>query len=131
MHAEGKPTGFVDALEFAKQQRVDALFIAASPLTGQFTSLFAEFSIANRIPVSCGITKMADRGCSMAYGQNFTRFIARWMTYVDRILKGAKPGGTADRAAHQVELVITLKNARSIGLKYPDPMLVFAERLIE
>jgi putative ABC transport system substrate-binding protein len=91
LFVEGKRTDFSGALETLRQENADAFFVALSPLTTQFASSFGEFTVANRLPSSCAITEMVDRGCLMAYGQSVASVIVRSLTYVDRILKGSSP----------------------------------------
>jgi putative ABC transport system substrate-binding protein len=129
--AEGTPVGFADALEALRRKKSEAFFVALSPSTGQFGSLFGEFTVSSRIPSSCGITEMAERGCLMAYGQSAKNFFAYAVTYVDKILKGAKPGDLPIEQPTKFELVINMKTANALGLKIPQSILLRADRVIE
>jgi len=129
--AEGTPAGFADALESIRRRKSDAFFVAASPTTTQFTSSFSEFTISSGIPSTCAITEMAEAGCLMAYGQSYRGFFSYAVTFVDKILKGAKPGDLPIEQPTKFELVINLKTARAIGVKIPQLLLVRADRVIE
>jgi putative tryptophan/tyrosine transport system substrate-binding protein len=90
-----------------------------SPRATASTSLFLEFALANKIPSSCGVIEMAERGCLMAYGQSYRNFFAHAATYADKILKGAKPGDMPLEQPTKFELVINLKTAKALGLTIP------------
>ncbi len=129
--AEGKPAGYADALNMVKQSRVDAFFVALTPTTGIIGRTLGDFSVANRLPSSCGLTEMADSGCTMAYGQSVKDFIVAAISYVARILNGAKPSELPIEQPTQFHLVLNLKSAKSIGLPVPPALSVFADRVIE
>jgi putative ABC transport system substrate-binding protein len=129
--AEGTPAGFADALEAVRRRKSEAFFVAASPMTTQFSSSFSEFTLASGIPSSCAITEMAEQGCLMAYGQSFKSFFSYAVTYVDKILKGAKPGDLPIEQPTKFELVINMKTAKALGIKIPQSVLLRADRVIE
>ena len=129
--AEGKPTGFADALEALKREKSEAFFVAASPNTTSLGATFGEFTLASRIPSSCGFTEMAEQGCLMSYGQSIADFWTKSTIYVDKILKGAKPGDLPIEQPTRFELVINLKTAKAIGIKVPQSLLIRADRVIE
>jgi len=129
--AEGNPAGFTEALDGIKRKKPDAFFVALSPTTGAFGLKFGQFTLANRIPSSCGIAEMAQDGCLMAYGQSAADIFAHSVTYVDKILKGAKPGDLPIEQPTRFQLVINLKTAKALGIKVPQSVLVRADRVIE
>ncbi len=129
--AEGKSSGFADALEALRRRKSEAFFIANSPSTGPFMASFAEFTLSSGIPSSGGVTEMAEQGCLMAYGQTARNFYSYAVTYVDKILKGAKPGDLPIEQPTRFELVINMKTARALGIKVPQAVLLRADRVIE
>jgi putative ABC transport system substrate-binding protein len=129
--AEGKPTGFADALEALKREKSEGFFVAHSPNTTSLGASFGEFTLASRIPSSCGYTEMAEQGCLMSYGQSLADVGTKSATYVDKILKGAKPGDLPIEQPTRFELVINLKTAKAIGIKVPQSLLIRADRVIE
>jgi putative ABC transport system substrate-binding protein len=129
--AEGNSTGFGAALEELRREMADAFFVALTPATFPFSSSFGEFTVAHRIPSSCAISEMADRGCLMTYGLSLVSFWTQAVTYVDKILKGAKPSDLPIEQPTKFELVINLTIANAIGLKVPQSLLLRADRVIE
>lgn len=129
--AEGKPAGFADALEAIRRSKSEAFFVAASPTTTQFTLSFSEFTLSSGIPSTCAITEMAEQGCLMAYGQSFKGFFSYAVKYVDKILRGEKPGDLPIEQPTKFELVINMKTAKALGLTIPQSILLRADRVIE
>lgn len=129
--AEGKRGSFADAMETVKRERAEAIYIALSPSTGPFNSMFTAFTLANRVPSSCGIVEFAEQGCLMAYGQSYIAFFTQSAIYIDKILKGAKAGDLPIEQPTRFELVINMKTAKAIGVKIPQSVLLRADRLIE
>ena len=129
--ADGKASGFNDALESLRREKSEAFFVALSPSTSTSGPLVAEFTVSSGIPSSCGITEMADQGCLKAYGQSFINFFNYALIFVDKILKGARAGDLPMEQPTRFELVINMKTAKALGLKVPQTILVRADRLIE
>jgi len=102
----------------------DALFVRE---TGNIVRLAAE----QRLPVMYGLREVVVAGGLMSYGASFTDLFRRAATYVDKILKGAKPADLPVEQASKFELVINLKTAKALGLTIPHSLLLRADEVIQ
>jgi ABC-type uncharacterized transport system substrate-binding protein len=91
----------------------------------------AEFAVKNRIPTISGWAEFAEGGNLMSYGPNLRNMYRRLATYVDKIVKGAKPADLPVELPTSVELVVNLKTAKTLGIKIPQSILARADRVIE
>ena len=91
----------------------------------------AEWSLKKKVPTISGWAQFADGGNIMSYGPNLAEASRRLAYYVDRILKGAKPGDLPVELPSRVELVVNQKTARAIGVSVPPAVLLRADRVIE
>jgi putative ABC transport system substrate-binding protein len=112
-------------------ERAEALVVVVDPLTVRHRGRIVELAAKNRLPAMYGFREFADAGGLMAYGVNVPELCRRAATYVDRILKGAKPGDLPIEQATKFELVINLKTAKTLGLKVPRSLLLRADQVIE
>ena len=94
-------------------------------------SELASLAARNRLPATIGISEFVDAGGLMSYGPNVPDLFRRAATYVDKILKGAKPGDLPVEQPTRIDLDINLKTARQIGLTIPQSLLLRANRVIE
>lgn len=67
----------------------------------------------------------------MSYGPDFSEFFSRAADFVDKILRGAKPGGIPVEQANKFELVVNLKTTKALGLNVPQALLALADEVIE
>jgi putative ABC transport system substrate-binding protein len=111
------------------QGRAEALVLPAGTptLRVQITS----FALRNRLPSIGGNNNWAVDGALMSYGPNSNDMFRRAATYVDRILKGAKPAELPVEQPTKFELVINLKTAKALGLTMPQSLLQRADKLIQ
>jgi putative ABC transport system substrate-binding protein len=90
-----------------------------------------ELVVKNRLPTIFGESESVDLGGLMYYGASLPDLFRRAATYVDRILKGAKPADLPVEQPKKFELVINLKAAKQIGLTIPQSVLYKADRVIK
>jgi putative ABC transport system substrate-binding protein len=111
--------------------RAEALIVVPSPLAfanrGQITSLAQK----HRLPTLYGQREYVDAGGLIAYGSNLADAWRRAATFVDKILKGAKPGELPIEQPTKFELVINLKTAKALGLTIPPSLLRRADEVIQ
>ena len=91
----------------------------------------AAFAIEHRLPAIGTVKEWAEAGFFMSYGTSFADLWRRSAAYVDKIIKGAKPGDLPIEQPTKFELVINMKTARFLNLKIPKSILVQADKVIE
>src|SRR5499427_2266913 len=119
------------AFSAISRDRVEALFMAPAPVFFAESRQIADFSSKRRLPSSCTSGEYAEVGCLMSYGVSQTDSFRRAAYFVDKILKGAKPGDLPVQLPMKFELVINLRTAKQIGLTIPPNVLARADRLIK
>jgi putative ABC transport system substrate-binding protein len=118
------------AFQEAKNGRADAVLMLPNPIHFSQRTRIAALAIKNRLPAIYGRPEYVDAGGLMNYGVSFTDLDRRAATYVDKILKGAKPEGLPVEQPTKFEFVINLKTAKQIGLTIPPNVLARADRVI-
>jgi putative ABC transport system substrate-binding protein len=113
------------------RDRPEALVLLADPLTLSQRLRIVEFATAERIPAMYEVSQFVEAGGLMSYGPDVDAVVRRSATYVDKILKGAKPGDLPVEQPTKFELVINLKTASALGIAIPQAVLVQADRVIE
>ncbi len=125
------PEDFDEAFQAAAHGRAEALLAFDDVLTlGPWTRLVA-LAAKRRLPTMYGLREFPDAGGLLSYGPNLRDQYRRTATYVDRILKGAKPGDLPVEQPTKFELVINMKTAKALGLTIPQSLLVRADELIQ
>jgi putative tryptophan/tyrosine transport system substrate-binding protein len=122
---------FDRAFEAALVDRVDALVAIEGVQTVMNLARIVDFATKSRLPAIYGLREFVDAGGLMAYGTDLSDLFRRSATYVDRILKGAKPADLPVEQPTKFELVINLKTAKALGLTIPPSLLARADHVIE
>jgi putative ABC transport system substrate-binding protein len=115
----------------ASKGRADAVLVLGSPVLNSKRTQIADLAIKSRLPATYYAPEWVEDGGLMSYGVSFTDSYRRAATYVDKILKGAKPADLPVEQPTKFELIINLKAAKQIGLTIPPNVLVRADRVIK
>ena len=118
------------AFEGAKG-RMDALYVAADPLANSNRVRINTLALAARLPTMQGVREYVEAGGLMSYGANIADGYRRAADYVDKILRGAKPGDIPVEQPTKFDLVINLTTAKALGLTIPDKLMALADEVIE
>src|SRR5262249_40643061 len=123
---------FDHAFSGITKERAQALMMpAANPVGFANRSQIASFAQKNRLPSIFSQREYVDAGGLMAYGPNTPDMHRRAATYVDKILKGAKPADLPVEQPKKFEFIVNLQTAKQIGLTIPPNVLVRADRVIK
>jgi putative ABC transport system substrate-binding protein len=126
------PRDIESAFRAAVKGRAHAvLMIVASSVVGDRRQEIVDLAVKSRLPVIYPFSSYVEVGGLMFYGANLTDLDRRAATFVDKILKGAKPADLPVEQPTKFELVINLKTARALELKIPSHLLMEADRVIE
>ena len=124
------PDDFESAFATMIRNRAEGFLISGGPVTWMRRQKIAELAVKNRLPGSHSLQEYAEAGLLMTYGANLEALYRRAATYVDKILKGAKPAELPVEQPTKFELVINLKAAKQI-LIIPPNVLARADRVIK
>lgn len=119
------------AFAAVKQERAEALVVLTDPFLRSQGRQIAELAMQQRLPTMFPIRDPVELGGLMSYGQNIADQYYRAATYVDKILKGAKPGDLPVEQPTKFDHVINLKTAKALGITIPPDLLVRADKVIE
>ncbi len=122
---------FAKTFEEATRARAGALAIMPDPLFAGNLKRIAELAAKSRLPSIFHLEEFVESGGLVAYGVDRSDQFRRAATYVDKILKGAKPADLPVEQPTKFELVINLKAAKQIGLRIPPNVLVRADKVIK
>ena len=114
-----------------EKERPDALTMFFDVRTTGYRVLVADFAKQRRLPTIFGAREFVDAGGLMSYASDSAEAFRRTATYVDTILKGAKPADLPIEQPTKYELVVSLKTAKTIGLTIPPSVLLRADQVIE
>ena len=115
----------------SRAERGSAVFVFGDPVTYSRAGEIAEVSLKNQLPVVSVLREYAVNGGLASYGPSFPDLVRSAAVYVDKILRGAKPGDLPFEQPAKFELIINLKTANSLGLTVPPAVLLRADQVIE
>ncbi len=126
-----EPDDIDEALSAMTRERPDAFFLVSDALTNLNRKRILEFATTHRMPAMYESGVLVRDGGLMAYGPTFDDMFSRAAIYVDRILKGAKPGDLPVEQPTRYYLVVNLKTAKGLGLAIPQSLLLRADEVIQ
>jgi putative tryptophan/tyrosine transport system substrate-binding protein len=109
----------------------DALYVCSEPLVNTNRIRVITLALGARLPTMYGYREFVESGGLMSYGPNIPDLFRRAGDYVDKILRGAKPGDLPVQQPTKFDLVINLTTAKALGLKIPESFLLRADEVIE
>jgi putative ABC transport system substrate-binding protein len=119
------------AFDVIIREHPEALLLLADPLTISQRSRIVEFAAEQRLPAIYETSNFVDVGGLISYGPSISDQYRRAATYVDKILRGAKPADLPIEQPTKFELVINMRAAKALGIKFPDSILLRADKVIE
>ena len=125
------PGDFEGAFEAAVTQRAGAVILPGDPLVTNLPGMLADLALKYRLPAMMDIKEFVEAGGLMSLGLDLVESYRRAATYVDKILKGAKPAELPMEQPTKFDLFVNLKTARVLGLTIPQSVLLQATRVIQ
>ncbi|HEY1269702.1 MAG TPA: ABC transporter substrate-binding protein [Candidatus Binatia bacterium] len=125
------PKDIESAFQAARKASADAVLVLGGPILAAHREALADLAIKSRLPATYSREEYVEKGGLMTYGPSITDLYRRAAVYVDKILKGAKPGDLPVEQPTKFELMINLKAAKQIGLTIPPNVLARADRVIK
>ncbi len=125
------PREFASAFSSMKAERAGAVFVLSDAMFFGQRKEIAAFAVSNRLPLVAHLREFAEVGGLMTYGPKVVDLHRRAAYFVDRILKGAKPGDLPVEQPTKFELVLNMRTANALGLTIPPSLLQRADQVIE
>ena len=113
------------------RESVQALYVSTESVAYASRVRINTLAMEARLPTMLGFSEYVTAGGLMSYGPSFPDLFRRAAEYVDKILRGAKPADIPVEQPIKFELVINLKTAKALGLKFPEALLLRADEVIE
>ena len=126
-----RPEQFDRAFSDVTRANAQALYVIDDPSFFAHRTILLKLASAARLPTIHDLRRWPEAGALMSYGPDLYDLFRRSATYVDRILKGAKPADLPVEQPTKFELVINLKTAKTLGLEIPARLLATADEVIE
>ena len=118
-------------LEAVVEARAESVIVHPNVGMMRHADEFAKFSLEHRVPTCSGWAEFAEGGNLFSYGPKLEDGYRHLAYFVDRVLRGAKPGDLPVELPRTVELVLNVRTAKALGLSMPDWMLLRADRIIK
>jgi len=131
LEVRGPTPDLPGAFQVAKTARLDALIVVANPLIAQQAKKVFELAAKYRLASMTEVRHYVEAGGLISYGANSAELYRLAATYVDKILKSARPGDLPVMLPAKFEIFINLKTAKQIGVMIPQHMLVQADKVIK
>jgi putative tryptophan/tyrosine transport system substrate-binding protein len=128
-HHARTPQEFDAAFAAILDWRAEALVAFAVPATVRETSRIIEFANRHRLPCACQLKEQAQQGMLLSYGPDIPGTLAQSAAYVDRVLRGTKPGDLPIELPSRYELAVNMKTANAIGLAVKPSFLARADHV--
>ncbi len=125
------PKDIETAFRAATKERADALIVLGSPVLRSQQKQVVDLAVKSRLPATYSVPEFVEDGGLMTYGVNINDLYRRAATYVDKILKGAKPADLPVEQPKKFEFVINVKAAKQIGLTIPPNVLARADKVVK
>ena len=125
------PREIEDAFAAFAKERVPAVMVAVDAVFFGQRWRIAELALANHLATMFALREYAEAGGLMSYGENIADFFRRAASFVDKIVKGAKPGDLPIEQLTKFNLVINRKTADALGVTIPPQLYIFADEVIE
>src|SRR5262249_41569577 len=122
---------FDGAFAAMAREHARALFVVSGPAFFAERQRIAELAARHRLPSMYTQSEYVEAGGLLSYGPSYPDLFRRAALYVDRILKGARPGDLPIEQPSKFELVVNAKTARALGLTLPNQILMRVDRMIE
>jgi putative tryptophan/tyrosine transport system substrate-binding protein len=126
-----EPKDIESAFRAAAKWRADAVLVLAGAVLNSHRIQVADLAVKNRLPAVYGQPQYVEDGGLLSYAPSYTDLFRRAATYVDKILKGAKPADLPIEQPKKFEFIVNLKAAKQIGLTIPPNVLARADKVIK
>jgi putative ABC transport system substrate-binding protein len=126
-----KPKDIETAFQAAVKAHADAVLVLGNPFLGAHRKQISELAVKNRLPAMYPQSEFVEGGGLMTYAASRTDLFRRAATFVDKILKGAKPADLPVEQPTKFEFIVNLKAAKQIGLTIPPNVLARADKVIK
>jgi len=131
IHDVSKPEDLAPAFEALARQRIGALVVLIDGFLQANRKAIVELAAKHRLPAIYAAKEFVEAGGLMSYAVSYPALYFRAASYVDKILKGTRPGDLPVEQPTRFELVLNLKTAKALDVKIPQSILVRADRVLE